>query len=74
MSKKLNAVIADETWETLDKIAALEKRTKSYMVAFFLAEAVAEYWQQNPQPETEPTTKPAAKAKPAAARAKRRKV
>jgi len=73
MSKKLNAVIADETWEALDKIAALEKRTKSYMVAAFLAEAVEEYWRQNPQPEP-PTAKPAvAKTKPAASRTKGRK-
>ena len=64
MSRKLNAVIPDETWEALDKIAAREKRTRSYMAATLLGEAIAEYWQRNPpDPEPEPTTaKPAAKA------------
>ena len=72
MSRKLNAVIPDETWEALDKIAAREKRTRSYMAATLLGEAIAEYWQRNPpDPEPEPpTAKPATKTKPAAAKTK----
>lgn len=63
MSRKLNAVIPDETWEALDKIAAREKRTRSYMAATLIGEAVEEYWRRNPpEPEPEPpTAKPAAK-------------
>ena len=66
MSRKLNAIIPDETWEALDKIAAREKRTKSYMAATLLGEAIAEYWRRNPpepEPEPEPTPKPATATK-----------
>ncbi|MEG4287269.1 hypothetical protein QUB68_29610 [Microcoleus sp. A006_D1] len=48
MSKKLNAVIPDETWEALDEIASREMRTKSQMAAILLAEAIAEYRKRNP--------------------------
>jgi CopG-like RHH_1 or ribbon-helix-helix domain, RHH_5 len=41
MSKKLNAVIPDETWAELDEIAKGEMRTKSQMAAILLAEAIA---------------------------------
>ncbi len=41
MSKKLNAVIPDETWEELEQIAKGEMRTKSQMAAILLAEAIA---------------------------------
>ncbi len=41
MSKKLNAVITDETWEELEEIAKQEMRTKSQMAAILLAEAIA---------------------------------
>jgi hypothetical protein len=47
-SKKLNAVIPDETWEALDEIASREMRTKSQMAAILLAEAIAEYRKRNP--------------------------
>lgn len=40
MSKKLNAVIPDETWEALEEIATSEMRTKSQMAAILLAEAI----------------------------------
>ncbi len=41
MSKKLNAVIPDETWDDLEEIAKQEMRTKSQMAAILLAEAIA---------------------------------
>jgi hypothetical protein len=41
MSKKLNAVIPDETWQALEEIAVKEMRTKSQMAAILLAEAIA---------------------------------
>ncbi|MBD2458471.1 hypothetical protein H6G80_30945 [Nostoc sp. FACHB-87] len=41
MSKKLNAVIPDETWEALEQIANEEMRTKSQMAAILLSEAIA---------------------------------
>ncbi len=41
MSKKLNAVITDETWDDLEEIAKQEMRTKSQMAAILLAEAIA---------------------------------
>lgn len=69
MSKRLNAVIPDETWDALEKIAGLELRTKSQMAAILLGEAIAEYWKRNPpapdksEPEpTEPAAKPTATA------------
>ncbi|TBR56567.1 hypothetical protein B4U84_29300 [Westiellopsis prolifica IICB1] len=40
VSKKLNAVIPDEVWEDLEKIAQAEMRTKSQMAAILLAEAI----------------------------------
>jgi len=46
-SKKLNAVIPDETWEALDEIASREMRTKSQMAAILLGEAIAEYWKRH---------------------------
>jgi hypothetical protein len=87
MSRKLNAIIPDETWEALDKIASREMRTKSQMTAILLGEAIAEYWKRNPAEPSEdvpapkttrtpaktPTKAPAAKAKPASAKAKRSK-
>ncbi len=48
MSRKLNAVIPDETWEALEKIAERELRTKSQMAAMLLGEAIAAYWKRNP--------------------------
>lgn len=51
MSRKLNAIIPDETWEALDKIASREMRTKSQMTAILLGEAIAEYWKRNPPPD-----------------------
>lgn len=78
MSKRLNAVIPDETWDALEKIAGLELRTKSQMAAILLGEAIAEYWKRNPpapdksEPEPaepEPAAKPTAAAK-ATAKAK----
>ena len=42
-SKKLNAVIPDETWEALEKIAGRELRTKSQMATILLGEAIADY-------------------------------
>lgn len=64
MSRKLNAIIPDETWEALEKIADRELRTKSQMAAILLGEAIADYWQRNPaSPEPEPTpTRTATKA------------
>ncbi|MEG3972285.1 hypothetical protein QUA00_32390 [Microcoleus sp. T2B6] len=57
MSRKLNAIIPDETWEALEKIADRELRTKSQMAAILLGEAIAEYWKRNPtSSEPEPTT------------------
>ncbi len=47
MSRKLNAVIPDETWEALDEIASREMRTKSQMAAILLGEAIAEYWKRH---------------------------
>lgn len=41
MSKKLNAVIPDETWNDLEELAEQEMRTKSQMAAILLAEAIA---------------------------------
>ena len=41
MSKKLNAIIPDETWEALEEIAKQEMRTKSQMAAILLGEAIA---------------------------------
>lgn len=41
MSKKLNAIIPDETWEALEQIANGEMRTKSQMAAILLGEAIA---------------------------------
>lgn len=78
MSRKLNAVIPDETWEALEKIAGRELRTKRHMSAILLGEAVADYWRRNPpapdQSEPEPAAaEPTAAAKPAAAKAKRGK-
>ena len=67
MSKRLNAVIPDETWDALEKIAGLELRTKSQMAAILLGEAIAEYWRRNPpEPEPEPEPEPPA-TKPTAA-------
>ncbi len=75
MSKRLNAVIPDETWDALEKIAGRELRTKSQMAAILLGEAIADYWRRNPpapdQSEEEPAAaEPTAAAKPAAAKAK----
>lgn len=47
MSKKLNAVISDETWEALEEIATQEMRTKSQMAAILLAEAITIRKQKN---------------------------
>lgn len=47
-SKKLNAVIPDETWEALEEIASREMRTKSQMAAILLAEGIAEYRKRHP--------------------------
>lgn len=63
MTKRLNAIIPDETWEALEKVASREMRTKSQMTAILLGEALAEYWRRNPpepgvEPE-QPATKPA---------------
>jgi hypothetical protein len=67
MTKRLNAIIPDETWEALEKVASREMRTKSQMTAILLGEALAEYWRRNPpEPEAEPeapTPKPAATTK-----------
>lgn len=41
MSKKLNAVVPDETWNDLEELASQEMRTKSQMAAILLAEAIA---------------------------------
>lgn len=46
MSKKLNAVIPDETWQALEEIAKKEQRTKSQMAAILLGEALANRQQQ----------------------------
>ena len=53
MSKKLNAVIPDETWEALDEIASREMRTKSQMAAILLGEAIAEYRKRHSLKNTE---------------------
>ena len=53
MSKKLNAVIPDETWEALDEIANREMRTKSQMAAILLGEAIAEYRKRHSFKNTE---------------------
>ena len=53
MSKKLNAVIPDETWEALDEIANREMRTKSQMAAILLGEAIAEYRKRHSLKNTE---------------------
>ena len=76
MSRKLNAVIPDETWEALDEIASREMRTKSQMAAILLGEAIAEYRKRHSLKNTEAdstdhtqdsptgnTTPPATKAK-----------
>jgi hypothetical protein len=47
MSKRLNAVIPDETWEALEEIASREMRTKSQMAAILLGKAIAEYWKRH---------------------------
>jgi Nuclease subunit of the excinuclease complex len=52
-SKKLNAVIPDETWEALDEIASREMRTKSQMAAILLGEAIAEYRKRHSLKNTE---------------------
>ncbi|MBD0393262.1 MAG: hypothetical protein ICV52_05150 [Microcoleus sp. C1-bin4] len=61
MSKRLNAVIPDETWDALEEIAKRELRTKSQMAAILLGEAIAEYhkrnsatWEEEPDPESDP--------------------
>jgi CopG-like RHH_1 or ribbon-helix-helix domain, RHH_5 len=41
MSKKLNAVVPDDTWNDLEELAEQEMRTKSQMAAILLAEAIA---------------------------------
>jgi predicted transcriptional regulator len=46
MSKKLNAIIPDETWQALEEIAKKEQRTKSQMAAILLGEALANRQQQ----------------------------
>ncbi len=53
MSRKLNAVIPDETWEALDEIASREMRTKSQMAAILLGEAIAEYRKRHSLKNTE---------------------
>jgi hypothetical protein len=68
MTKRLNAIIPDETWEALEKVASREMRTKSQMTAILLGEALAEYWRRNPptpeQSEAEPTeSRPASATK-----------
>jgi hypothetical protein len=87
MSKRLNAIVPDETWDALERVAERELRTKSQMTAILLGEAIAEYWKRNPPESVEdvpapkttrtpaktPTKAPAAKAKPASAKAKRSK-
>lgn len=87
MSKKLNAVIPDETWEALDEIANREMRTKSQMAAILLGEAIAEYRKRHSLKNTEadladtadrptepqPTAAKATAAKATAAKAKRGK-
>jgi predicted transcriptional regulator len=50
MSKKLNAIISDETWQALEEIAKQEQRTKSQMAAILLAEAIANRQRQK-QPD-----------------------
>ena len=54
MSRKLNAVIPDETWEALEEIASRELRTKSQMAAILLGEAIAEYRKRHSLKNTEP--------------------
>lgn len=84
MSKKLNAVIPDETWEALEEIASREMRTKSQMAAILLAEAIVEYRKRHSlrvaesnlvtEAETAPTEAPPTETKPApATKAKRGK-
>ncbi len=83
MSKKLNAVIPDETWEALDEIANREMRTKSQMTAILLGEAIAEYRRRHSLKNTEtnqpsitpdrPDGPPTPETKPAAAKARRGK-
>ena len=53
MSKRLNAVIPDETWEALEEIASREMRTKSQMAAILLGEAIAEYRKRHSLKNTE---------------------
>jgi len=48
MSKKLNALIPDETWEDLEEIANAEMRTKSQMAAILLGLGIVEYRRQHP--------------------------
>lgn len=84
MSKRLNAIVPDETWDALERVAEREMRTKSQMTAILLGEALAEYWKRNPSEDTPapkstrtpakaPTKAPAAKAKPTTAKGKRTK-
>lgn len=71
MTKRLNAIIPDETWEALEKVASREMRTKSQMTAILLGEAIADYWRRNP-PEPDRTTEPLRSAtEPTTAKAKR---
>ncbi|MEG4989804.1 hypothetical protein QUB08_29285 [Microcoleus sp. BR0-C5] len=85
MSKRLNAIVPDETWDNLERVAEREMRTKSQMTAILLGEALAAYWKRNPPEPSEdapapksattkaPAKAPTAKAKPASAQAKRTK-
>jgi hypothetical protein len=73
MTKRLNAIIPDETWDALEKVASREMRTKSQMTAILLGEALAEYWRRNP-PEPEQSEPQPTENKPVAAtKAKRGK-
>ena len=83
MSKKLNAVIPDETWEALEEIASREMRTKSQMAAILLAEAIAEYRKRHSlrvaesnqvtETESDRTEDPPTQTTPSATKAKRGK-
>jgi len=63
MSKKLNAVIPDETWEDLEEIATAEMRTKSQMAAILLGLGIVEYRRQQPTEVAEVKKPPSSKAK-----------
>lgn len=52
MSQRLNAIIPDDVYENLLRIAETEKRTKSQMAAILIEEAITARQNESPLAQT----------------------